>query len=469
MSSGILRYGAYVPHWRLRREAIGATLGSSAGRGTRSVASYDEDTTTLAVEAARIALHGWSGPVDEVLLATTSPAYQDKTNATAVAAALNLGSDLFSGDVVGAVRSGVAAFRSGAATEGTSLVTTADIRTGRPGSADEASGGDAAAAFLLGEGEVLAEQLASVSRSAEFLDRWRVPGATHSQVWEERFGENQYVPLAVEALSAALERAGVGVDDLDRVAVGGLHTRANAAFARRAGVARPQLSGLGAQVGNAGAAQAWLELADWLDSASPGAVAAVVVLADGVDVLVVRATEALTRNRSPRPIARQLAATRDDLSYATFLTWRGMLEREAPRRPSPDRPAAPPSERAVAWKFGFTASTCECGQRHLPPQQVCVTCGAVDRMRPESLRENRGHVATFTVDHLAYSLSPPTLSCIVDLDGGGRFASELTDADVDQLAVGTRVEMTFRRLWTTDGVHNYFWKGRPVAELGEDH
>ena len=54
--TGIVSYGAYVPYWRLRREAIGAALGSGGGRGTRSVASYDEDTTSMGVEAARSAL-----------------------------------------------------------------------------------------------------------------------------------------------------------------------------------------------------------------------------------------------------------------------------------------------------------------------------------------------------------------------------------------------------------------------------
>jgi hypothetical protein len=28
--------------------------------------------------------------------------------------------------------------------------------------------------------------------------------------------------------------------------------------------------------------------------------------------------------------------------------------------------------------------------------------------------------------------------------------------------MGTRVEMTFRRLFTADGIHNYFWKARPI-------
>ena len=32
----------------------------------------------------------------------------------------------------------------------------------------------------------------------------------------------------------------------------------------------------------------------------------------------------------------------------------------------------------------------------------------------------------------------------------------------DQVAIGGRVEMTFRRLFTADGIANYFWKARPV-------
>ena len=31
-------------------------------------------------------------------------------------------------------------------------------------------------------------------------------------------------------------------------------------------------------------------------------------------------------------------------------------------------------------------------------------------------------------------------------------------------SIGDRVEMTFRRLFTADGVHNYFWKARPLRE-----
>ena len=54
--NGIVAYSAYLPYFRLERKAIGESLGPSAGSGTRSVASYDEDSTSMAVEASRAAM-----------------------------------------------------------------------------------------------------------------------------------------------------------------------------------------------------------------------------------------------------------------------------------------------------------------------------------------------------------------------------------------------------------------------------
>ena len=53
MTRGILAAAGYVPYRRLQRSAIRDVMGSGGGKGTRSVASFDEDTTTMAVEAAR--------------------------------------------------------------------------------------------------------------------------------------------------------------------------------------------------------------------------------------------------------------------------------------------------------------------------------------------------------------------------------------------------------------------------------
>jgi len=66
------------------------------------------------------------------------------------------------------------------------------------------------------------------------------------------------------------------------------------------------------------------------------------------------------------------------------------------------------------------------------------------------------------VDRVSYSPSPPIVAAIIDFDGGGRMPVELTDVTADELRIGDRVEMTFRRLFTSDGIHNYFWKARPV-------
>ena len=460
---GILAYGAYVPYNRLERADIGAALGGPGGRGTRAVASYDEDSTSMAVEAARLALR--SSPPgtrpQALYMSTTSPPYLDKTNATAVHAALGLDPGTVAADLNGSVRSAVAAL--GLALDSASgpvLVVASDVRTGLAGGADERDGGDGAVAFLVGPGAsglpVLAEPMAATSSTAEFLDRWRTPGQTASRVWEERFGEHAYVPLAEAAFTHALKDAGITAEEIDHLLVTGTHSRAARRFLALSGVRREAVApDLTPSIGNAGAAQPGLMLANALDRVAPGQIVALVTLADGADVRLFRATEALTAYASERravTLAEQVESGRPGLSYASFLTWRGQLVREPPRRPDPEAPAAP-----------------SCGARHLPPNRVCVSCRAVDHMVPERLADVPATVATFTVDRLAYSLSPPVVAAVVDFDGGGRFRCELTDVDPETVAIGDRVEMTFRRLFTADGVHNYFWKARPVrAQASEE-
>jgi uncharacterized OB-fold protein len=146
-----------------------------------------------------------------------------------------------------------------------------------------------------------------------------------------------------------------------------------------------------------------------------------------------------------------------------------MLEREPPRRPDPTAPAAPPSLRHDPWKFSFTGSSCEeCGERHLPPARVCARCSSIDRMQPVPMADVPAVVATFTIDHLAFTPSPPLVAAVLDFEGGGRFRCELTDVVPEQVAIGDRVEMTFRRVATAQTVHNYFWKGRPARGVGGD-
>ena len=102
-----------------------------------------------------------------------------------------------------------------------------------------------------------------------------------------------------------------------------------------------------------------------------------------------------------------------------------------------------------------------CNAANLPPQRVCVACGAVDQMKPEGFADATCRIATYTLDRLAYSLQPPVIAAVVDFAQGGRMQCELTDMDPSKVAIGDELEMTFRRLFTVQGVHNYFWKARP--------
>jgi 3-hydroxy-3-methylglutaryl CoA synthase/uncharacterized OB-fold protein len=472
MPAGIAAWGAYVPYWRLDRAAIGAALGVPPGKGTRAVASYDEDTTSMAVEAARAALAWCGGPewIGSLSFTTAAPPYLDKTNATAIHAALALRSCVPAYDLGGSVRSAFGAMARGqelALLGGHPLVILSDMRTGLPGGADERDGGDGAAAFVFASDGGVADILSVAHMTDEFLDRWRVPGAASSGQWEERFGEHAYAPLGEAAVSDALKAAGLTAGDLDHVVVVGPHARANRRVAAAVGArVEAYAPDLGAVIGNTGAAHLGLALIDLLERAGPGQTMLLVSLADGADVVVLRATDALPVAQQGVPpatrLAAQIARGRADLPYASFLTWREMLHREPPRRPDLVPPAAPPTRRREAWKYGFTGSRCDvCGTRHLPPARVCVHCRAQDQMSPERLADVTATVATFTIDRLAFTPSPPVVAAVLDFDGGGRFSCELTDLDPSEVRIGLRVGMTFRKIYTANGVHNYFWKAKP--------
>ena len=132
----------------------------------------------MAVEAARAALRGSALRPAALYFATANPAYLDKTNATAIHAALDLEPGAAAFDMLGARsarRSG--ALRAALDARRPTLAVLSDVRTGLPGGADERDGGDAAVAFLCGPtrpgAPVLAEPIAWASATAEFLERWR--------------------------------------------------------------------------------------------------------------------------------------------------------------------------------------------------------------------------------------------------------------------------------------------------------
>jgi hydroxymethylglutaryl-CoA synthase len=477
--NGVIAYGAYLPHFRLLRRDLGIALGAPAGAGSRSVASYDEDPTSMAVEAGRTALRdaarrGAAVRPARLYFATSFPPYLDRSNAAAVHAALGFDRASLAVDMAGGPRSAIGALLAAADSPDVTLAVASDIRTGLPGGSDERDGGDAAAALVFGPGTaqspVLAEIVAHASATDEFLDRWRVPGQAYSRTWEERFVEHLYRPAAEESFAAALKLAALVPAEIDHLIVCGLSSRAATQFTRDSGVSQAAVSPTHRGViGNPGAAQPALLLSDVLDRVEPHQTIALVQLADGATTVIFRAAEHC-RDGDGQPgkesLAAQLGGPHRTVSYPTFATWRGMLNREPPRRPEPDAPAAPPAHRSAGYKFGFHASRCDaCHQVNVPPARICYSCGARDQMTAISLSDVTGTVATFTVDRLAYTPSPPMIAAVIDFDGGGRFRCEIADSAIDEIRVAARVQLTFRRLLTSgEGIHNYFWKAKPVED-----
>jgi hydroxymethylglutaryl-CoA synthase len=457
--TGIVGYHAYLPGYRLQRSEIAAAVGASA-RGERCVAGHDEDSTTLGVAAALPAVRGRETAVGSVWFATTDPVYADKTNATTLHAALDLQPDIIAADLGASLRSGIVALVVAARDGG--LAVLADRRGGPAGGADERDGADAAAAFLFGEEDPLAGVICTASVTAEFIDRWRAPGAPDGATWEERFGEQRYTELA-DQLLASLSKAGAELGDVQRFAVAGANARAVrsvASIVRQATGATLEGADLADVIGNAGAAQAGLALAELLDVARPGETLLLISLADGADGLILRATEAITARRG-EPMRAQLDRG-VTMGYPQYLVWRERLAAERPRRPDPDRPSAPFAWRNRRYKLSMAGGRClACGAVQFPLPRVCYQCHAADDFEPVPASGQTGRIVTFTVDRLAFSPSPPLVSAIVAFSRGGRLQCELTDVRAP-IRVGDEVIPTFRRGATVGGISNYIWKARPV-------
>src|SRR5207244_259780 len=166
--AGIVSYGSYIPYRRLKRAAIAAVLGIPAGRGERAVASFDEDSVSMGVEALRDALKGAPNAIPgSLLFATTTAPYAEKLNAAIVGAATRLPTEIRAADLTGSTRAGLSGLLQAADAVsgggGYAAVAMADARLGAPEGRVEQQTGDGAAAFILGKDGAIAEIEATAS------------------------------------------------------------------------------------------------------------------------------------------------------------------------------------------------------------------------------------------------------------------------------------------------------------------
>ncbi len=462
---GITGFGVHIPHYRLSAETLGAVWGGRGG-GERAVANHDEDSLTMAVEASLAALAGRDGQgLDGVMLATTTPPYAEKSSAATLATVVDAGRDLFVADLGGSLRAGTTglrlaldAVRAGSARE--VLVAAADLRSAVPGSDLEPFLGDGAAAVVIGEGDgVLARFEGAYSLTQEFSDVWRKADARFPEQGDLTFVRAYgYEKLIPEAAQALLARLGLKAPDVAKVACYAPDARLAPGILRSLKFPDAAAPGvpLLAAIGNTGTASPLLTLAAALEEAHPGERVLVVGYGSGADALLFQVTEPVEQWDRRRGVRAQLRAGRPLVHYGKFLRFRRLVETEIIKAFT-SLPVIQREERQDLRLYGQKCAAC--GAVQYPRRHLCWQCSG------KELREyrlsRRGQVFTFTKDHLVPSPDPPTVMVAADLEGGGRFYTQMTDCDPATVTFDMPVELTFRRFHEGGELVNYFWKFRP--------
>jgi hydroxymethylglutaryl-CoA synthase len=473
--AGIISYGAYIPLWRLSRDAIAEAWQSASTGGERSIANNDEDTITMATEAAIDCLAGLQrDKVDGLYFASTTSPYREKECSTLAAMAADLGPDIITADFGNSLRAATEAFRaaldavvSGSASQ--VLVTASDCRIGYPRSNFEQIFGDAAAALLISntaKPAVLVEGSCSVSN--ELYDVWRLDKDTYVQSWEDRFIiEHGYTENMERTISNLLRKKALSVKDIAKAVLYAPSSRAQQGLARRLGFdVKTQLQDLLINnVGITGCAHVLLMLAATLEGAKAGDKILVASYGSGCDAFLLSVTEQIAEVRgNRRGVKGHLDSKRPLSSYARYLSYRGLLEPQ-PGEPFRLFPAATTSWRERNWSIRMHASKCkDCGTITFPIERVCYNCRSKDNFEEVRLSDRKAKVFTFTLDNLAGRSDDPTIPQIgVEFDyQNTRTYLPMTDCDPGEVKVDAPVEMTFRRLYEGAGMYNYFWKCRPI-------
>ncbi len=103
-----------------------------------------------------------------------------------------------------------------------------------------------------------------------------------------------------------------------------------------------------------------------------------------------------------------------------------------------------------------------------PPQRVCFNCHNKDEFETYRLSDKRAKLTTYTSDFATPTPDPPLVLAVIDFEGGGRMWAYMTDKDAKAIQIAMPVEMTFRKLFTSEGIHNYYWKCTPIRFLEEE-
>ena len=481
---GITGYGAYVPRLRLQRAAAAKANAWLApnlmgkAKGERAMANWDEDSITMAVEAARDAL----GPGDDrahvksLLFATTTAPFSDRLNAGIVSAALTLDRSAGAADVTGSQKAGLTALSTALAAcvgipEGANvLVCAADKRRARAASTQELEYGDAGAAFLIGRSDTLADWIGGAVTTADFVDHFRGEGEAFDYHWEERWIRDEgFAKLVPPTIERALKSANLTGGDVTQFILPSTFKGVPESIAKKLGV-KPEAvrDTLAANVGEAGCAHALLMFAHALETAKEGDVFVVAQFGQGCEVNVFRATKRVESWKPVRGVSGWLANRKQETNYMKFLVFNDLVEWDRGMRAEKDNKTALTTlYRANDQILGLVGGRCtETGTVQFPRTRISVNPNAptVDTQEPYKFAERAASVLTWSADYLTYAMSPPNHYGMITFEGGGRIFMDITDVEPGDVDSGVPVRMAFRLKEKDDrrGFTRYFWKAVPV-------
>lgn len=484
--AGITSYGAYIPLHRLSRTELHRAWGGigmlgMSVPGEKAIASYDEDSITMAVEAVLDCI-GDTDPktIDGLFIASTTHPYSEKQSSAFISTVADFRHEIRVADFSGSLRAGTIAMLSAldainAGSIERTIVAAADTRLGAPSGLMEQSYGDGAAAFLLGDKDVIAEIEAVYSTCDEFSGVWRSSTDTFVRSWEDRMVlETGYTPILSEAMTGVMNKCNLKPGDFAKaVYYAPLDVRAHNRIAKTLGFDPAQVQdAMFMTVGNTGTALAMMMLVAALEEAKAGDRILFASYGNGADAFVLKVTADIEKVRNRRGIKAHMESKKMLTNYETYLRWRGLIPLEAAQRPelTPTSISALRRDRKeILGLYGVRCRKCGSPQYRPPasaggrtPSRICVMCQAKDDFEDYRFADKKARIFNYTHDNIATTPDPPATNIIIDFDGGGRGMFDMTDRDPDTVEVGMPVEMTLRKLFFDRGIHNYYWKARPI-------
>ncbi|MCU0522497.1 MAG: hydroxymethylglutaryl-CoA synthase [Anaerolineae bacterium] len=337
---GIVGHGAYVPMYRLPGAEI-ARVWSGAGRGPvreKAVAGLDEDTITIAIEAARNAV-ARAGLAPEQLRAiwvgSESHPYAVKPSSTLVAEALGAAPYLLAADFEFACKAGTEALQAAMGLVGSgmgdyALAIGADTAQGRPGDELEYTASSGGSAFIIGPADhAVAICRGSLSYVTDTPDFWR-RAYQHYPSHGGRFtGEPAYFHHSESAGGALLDELSMTAKDFTYAIFHQPNVKFPGRAAERLGFTAAQIEPglLSNLIGNTYAGASLTGFSAVLDIAQPGDRIMLVSFGSGAgsDAFAWEITDRISSHRDMAPLTTDYIKRRVEIDYALYARYRGKL------------------------------------------------------------------------------------------------------------------------------------------------